>query len=88
MPAGAMTKIDPARGNLALSAMLRRGTMCLMDEEGHLSERQLNLSLKSRSRKKCLEEMLKREETKSTEERGGVIQERQRDEGASEQGSE
>ena len=83
-----MTKIDPARGNLALSEMLRRGTMCLMDEEGHLSERQLNLSLKSRSRKKCLEEMLKSEETKSTEERGGVIQERQRDEGASEQGSE
>ena len=83
MPADAMTKIDAARGKLALS-----GTMCLMDEEGHLSERQLNLSLKSRSRKKCLEEMLKREETKSTEERGGVIQERQRDEGASEQGSE
>ena len=61
MPADAMTKIDPARGNLALSEMLRRGSPCLMDEEGHLSERQLNLSLKSRSRKKCLEELLKSE---------------------------
>ena len=84
-----MTKIDPARGNLALSEMLRRGTMCLMDEEGHLSERQLNLSLKSRSRKKCLEEMLKSEETKSLEERGkAFVREAQRDEGASEEGSE
>ena len=83
MPADAMTKIDPARGNLALSEMLRKGTMCLTDEEGHLSEHQLNLSLKSRSRKKCLEEMMRSEETKSTEERGGVAQERQREEGAS-----
>ena len=59
-----------------------------MDEEGHLSERQLNLSLKSRSRKKCLEEMLKSEETKSLEERGRAFREEQRDEGASEEGSE
>ena len=83
MPADAMTKIDPARGKLALS-----GTMCLMDEEGHLSEHQLNLSLKSRSRKKYLEEMLKSEETRSPEERGRAVRERQRDEGASEEGSE
>ncbi len=75
MPADAMTKIDPARGNLALSEMLRRGTMCLMDEEGHLSERQLNLSLKSRSRKKCLEELLKSEETRLLEERGKAMRE-------------
>ena len=88
MPADAMTKIDLARGNLALSEMLRKGAMCLIDEEGHLSERQLNLSLKARSRKTCLEEMMRSEEAKSTEERGGVAQERQRDEGASEQGSE
>ncbi len=87
MPADAMTKIDPARGNLALSEMLRRGTMCLMDEEGHLSERQLNLSLKSRSRKKCLEELLKSEETKSLEERSKTFfRETLGDEGASERG--
>ena len=67
MPADAMTKIDPARGNLALSEMLRRGSLCLMDEEGHMSERQLDLSLKSRSRKKCLEELLKSEERGSEE---------------------
>ncbi len=89
MPADAMTKIDPARGNLALSEMLRRGTMCLMDEEGHLSERQLNLSLKSRSRKKCLEELLKSEETKSLEERSKTFfRETLGDEGASERGFE
>ncbi len=46
-----------------------------MDEEGHLSERQLNLSLKSRSRKKCLEELLKSEETKLSEERGKATRE-------------
>ena len=67
MPADAMNKIDPARGNLALSEMLRRGSLCLMDEEGHMSERQLDLSLKSRSRKKCLEELLKSEERGSEE---------------------
>ena len=83
MPADAMAKIDPARRKLALS-----GTMCLMDEEGHLSERQLNLSLKSRSRKKCLEEMMRSEEARSMEERGGVAQGKQREERASEQGSE
>ncbi len=89
MPADAMTKIDPARGNLALSEMPRRGTMCLMNEEGHLSERRLNLSLKSRSRKKCLEELLKSEETKSLEERNkAFVRETQGDEGASERGSE
>ena len=72
MPADAMTKIDPARGNLALSEMLRRGSLCLMDEEGHLSERQLNLSLKSRSRKKCLDELLKSEEKGPEEKEGGT----------------
>ncbi len=72
MPADAKTKIDPARGNLALSEMLRRGSLRLMDEEGHLSERQLNLTLKSRSRNKCLEELLKSEETKSEERERGT----------------
>ena len=75
MPADAMTKIDPARRNLALSEMLRRGTMCLTDEEGHLSERQLNLSLKSRSRKKCSEKLLKSEESRLSEERGKALRE-------------
>jgi len=46
-----------------------------MDEEGHLSERQLNLSLKSRSRKKCREELLRSEETKLSEERGKATRE-------------
>ncbi len=84
MPADAMTKIDPARRNLALSEMLRRGTMCLTDEEGHMSERQLNLSLKSRSRKKCSEKLLKSEESRLSEERGKALREEEEPERGSE----
>ncbi len=69
---------------LRWSEMLRRGSVCLMDEEGHLSERQLNLSLKSRSRKKCLEELLKSEETRLLEERGKVLREEEEPERGSE----
>ena len=50
MPADCMTKEDPAKGNLALSDLLIRGTLSLRDENGCLDERALNLSLKSRSR--------------------------------------
>ena len=46
-----------------------------MDEEGHLSERQLNLSLQSRSRKKCSEELPKSEGTRLSEERGKAMRE-------------
>ena len=53
MPADPMTKVDPAKGNLALADLLRRGTLVLIDEEGHLDERALNISLKTRSRKAC-----------------------------------
>ncbi len=43
MPADAMTKNDPARENVALSELLRRGPLCLIDEERHLSERRRNI---------------------------------------------
>eukprot|EP00959_Pyramimonas_sp_CCMP1952_P356048 7456692-Pyramimonas_sp.AAC.1 len=62
MPADPLTKIDPSRGNAALHDVLTRGTLCLIDEEGHVDERSLNLSLKSRSRgasKKVLSEHAK-----------------------------
>eukprot|EP00959_Pyramimonas_sp_CCMP1952_P466556 9490139-Pyramimonas_sp.AAC.1 len=50
MPADPLTKVDPCKGNLALHDLLCRGTLSLIDEHGHLSERVLNESLKSRSR--------------------------------------
>ena len=50
MPADCMTKIDPAKGNFAMLDLLRKGTMALVDEEGHLNERALNRDLKSRTR--------------------------------------
>ena len=50
MCADCMTKCDPARGHLALYDMMCRGTLTLVDEFGHLSERSMNLDLKSRSR--------------------------------------
>eukprot|EP00959_Pyramimonas_sp_CCMP1952_P320903 6715654-Pyramimonas_sp.AAC.1 len=42
--------MDPSRGNLALHDLLCRGTLSLVDEHGHLTERALNEALKSRSR--------------------------------------
>ncbi|CAK0903387.1 unnamed protein product, partial [Prorocentrum cordatum] len=48
MPADPLTHADPAKSNLALHDLLCRGTLCLVDEGGHLDERSLNLSLKSR----------------------------------------
>eukprot|EP00959_Pyramimonas_sp_CCMP1952_P008827 184695-Pyramimonas_sp.AAC.1 len=42
--------MDPGRGNLALHDLLCRGSLVLVDEHGHLSERSLNEALKSRSR--------------------------------------
>eukprot|EP00959_Pyramimonas_sp_CCMP1952_P113727 2377364-Pyramimonas_sp.AAC.1 len=50
MAADALTKADPAKGNLALADLLCRGTISLIDEVGHMSERALNSSLKCRSR--------------------------------------
>eukprot|EP00974_Lingulodinium_polyedra_P000038 4017-Lingulodinium_polyedra.AAC.1 len=44
------TKIDPMLGNLALPDLLRKGTLMPVGEEGHMNERALSLSLKSRSR--------------------------------------
>ena len=54
MPADVMTKVDPSKGNLAMIELLRKGTISLIVEGGHLSERALNVSLKSRSRGACL----------------------------------
>eukprot|EP00959_Pyramimonas_sp_CCMP1952_P056384 1177448-Pyramimonas_sp.AAC.1 len=51
MAADPLTKADPSRSNLALLDLLSKGTMVLVDEEGHLSERALNSHLKSRSRR-------------------------------------
>eukprot|EP00959_Pyramimonas_sp_CCMP1952_P132635 2773174-Pyramimonas_sp.AAC.1 len=59
MAADALAKADPARGNLALTDLLSKGTMILIDEEGHLSERSLNHSLKSRSRRASKEALLR-----------------------------
>ena len=45
-----MTKIDPGRGNFALTDLMHRGMLALTDESGSIDERSLNLSLKSRTR--------------------------------------
>ncbi|CAK0863956.1 unnamed protein product, partial [Prorocentrum cordatum] len=50
MPADPLTHADPAKGNLAFHDLLCRGTLCLVDESGHINERSLNTALKSRSR--------------------------------------
>eukprot|EP00959_Pyramimonas_sp_CCMP1952_P050483 1054902-Pyramimonas_sp.AAC.1 len=47
MAADSFTKADPSKGNLALSDLLRTGTICSIDEENLMSERALNSSLKS-----------------------------------------
>ncbi|CAK0893332.1 unnamed protein product, partial [Prorocentrum cordatum] len=49
MPADALTKVDPGRGNFALTDLMHKGMLALTDESGSLDERSLNLSLKSRS---------------------------------------
>lgn len=51
MAADTLTKADPSRGNVALQDLLGKGTMVLIDEDGHMTERALNQDLKSRSRK-------------------------------------
>eukprot|EP00959_Pyramimonas_sp_CCMP1952_P429934 9004511-Pyramimonas_sp.AAC.1 len=51
MAADSLTKADPSRGNVALSDLIRKGTMILIAEDGHLTERALNNDLKSRSRR-------------------------------------
>ena len=38
MPADPLTKIEPAKGNLAVHDVLCRGTLSLIDEEGHLDD--------------------------------------------------
>ncbi|CAK0863383.1 unnamed protein product, partial [Prorocentrum cordatum] len=50
MPADALTKVDPGRGNFALTDLMHKGMLALTDESGSLDERSLNLSLKSPSR--------------------------------------
>ena len=50
MAADSMTKADPARGNVALLDLVTRGSLILVDEEGHLNERSHNAALKSRTR--------------------------------------
>ena len=45
-----MTKRGLAKGNFAMMDYLRKGTVVLVDEEGHLNERAFNQSLKSRTR--------------------------------------
>eukprot|EP00959_Pyramimonas_sp_CCMP1952_P172478 3603641-Pyramimonas_sp.AAC.1 len=66
MPADPLTHADPGKGNLALHDLLCRGALCLVDEGGHINERALNLSLKSRSRgafrKALMDEALRRDE--------------------------
>eukprot|EP00959_Pyramimonas_sp_CCMP1952_P037698 789551-Pyramimonas_sp.AAC.1 len=66
MPADPLMHADPAKSILDLRDMLCRGSLCLIGEGGHLDERSLNLSLKSRSRgasrKALLEEARKRDE--------------------------
>ncbi|CAK0887597.1 unnamed protein product, partial [Prorocentrum cordatum] len=49
MPADALTKVDPGRGNFALTDLMHKGMLALTDESGSLDERSLNLSLKSRT---------------------------------------
>ncbi|CAK0863095.1 unnamed protein product [Prorocentrum cordatum] len=50
MPADALTKVDPGRGNVALTDLMHKGMLALTDESGSLDERSLDLSLKSRTR--------------------------------------
>ena len=50
MPPDCMTKADPVKGNIALYDLIKRATLTLIDEAGHLDERSLNAALKSRSR--------------------------------------
>ena len=50
MPADVMTKMGPQTVKLAMMEFLRKGTLCLVDEGGHLTERSLNQALKSGSR--------------------------------------
>eukprot|EP00959_Pyramimonas_sp_CCMP1952_P227554 4758215-Pyramimonas_sp.AAC.1 len=50
MPADCLTKADAAKGNLALNDLLRKGTLALIDEDLHMSERALNEHLKSRTK--------------------------------------
>eukprot|EP00959_Pyramimonas_sp_CCMP1952_P380122 7963417-Pyramimonas_sp.AAC.1 len=50
MPSDPLTKVDPVSGNHALKDLLSKASLVLVDERGHLDERALNASLKSRSR--------------------------------------
>jgi len=70
MTADSMTKCDPTRGNMALLDLMKRSTMTLIDEEGHMNERSLNLALKSRTRAASLRELLK--DTEEEEEAGAA----------------
>eukprot|EP00959_Pyramimonas_sp_CCMP1952_P400847 8399426-Pyramimonas_sp.AAC.1 len=74
MPADPLTHADPSKSNLALHDLLCRGSMCLVDEGGHLDERALNMSLKSRSRgasrRALIEEARRRDEVEEDRPRG------------------
>ncbi len=50
MCADPLTKIDPSRGNHALQALLSRGTLVLVDEDGLLDDRSRDEKLKSRTK--------------------------------------